>query len=107
MIGAATFINPILKIVTTVAVLGAAYLFILKPVLDTGSEISGNISESFPNLDGIQQQIEDSIESTEGAEDIDFGTPDSAKQARRLGACVDKAEGDVEAIERCADRFAP
>ena len=45
MIGAGTIINPILKVVTTVAILGAAYIFIVKPVLDTTEEISGDVSE--------------------------------------------------------------
>jgi hypothetical protein len=35
MIGAGTFINPLMKVVTTVAILAAVYFFIVKPVLDT------------------------------------------------------------------------
>ena len=35
MIGAGTVINPIIKIVTTVAILAATYVFIRKPVLET------------------------------------------------------------------------
>ena len=45
MIGAGTIINPILKIVTTVAILGAAYIFIVKPVLDTTEDITGDVAE--------------------------------------------------------------
>ena len=35
MLGAGTVINPIIKIITTVVILGAVYLFIVKPALDT------------------------------------------------------------------------
>ena len=35
MIGAGTVINPIIKIVTTVAILAAVGIFIVKPVLET------------------------------------------------------------------------
>ena len=107
MIGAGTIINPILKIVTTVAILAAVYFFILKPILDTGEEISGNISNSFPSLGGLDEQIRDSIENTQGAEGIDVGTPKSARQAQKLGDCLQAAVGNVEALQRCVDKFAP
>ena len=45
LIGAGTIINPILKVVTTVAILGAAYIFIVKPVLDTTENITGEVAE--------------------------------------------------------------
>lgn len=87
MIGAGTIINPILKIVTTVAILAAVYFFILKPILDTGEEISGNISNSFPSLGGLDEQIRDSIENTQGAEGHRRGhseVGESGAKARRL-----------------------
>ena len=39
MLGAGTVINPIIKIVTTVVILGAVYLFIVKPTLDTTNDV--------------------------------------------------------------------
>ena len=107
MLGAGTIINPILKIVTTVAILAAVYFFILKPILDTGEKISGSISQSFPDLDGLDDQIRKSLEQTEGSESINVGTPKSAKQAQKLGNCMQSAVGDNDAIQRCVDRFAP
>ena len=107
MIGAGTFINPLLKVLTTVAILAAVYFFILKPVLETGSEISGNISNAFPNLEGLNEQIQNSIDNTEGADDIDIDTPKSAKRAQKLGNCMQEAVGNVQAVQRCVDRLSP
>jgi hypothetical protein len=35
MIGAGTFINPLLKVITVVAILAAVSIFVVKPILDT------------------------------------------------------------------------
>ena len=112
MIGAGTIINPILKIVTTVAILAAVYFFIVKPTLDTTETISSGINENIrqglgnapkvpdvPNAEKIQKQIQNSIDSANSAP--------SAAQTSKLGACMQKAVGDVEAVQACADRFSP
>ena len=95
MIGAGTFINPLLKVITVLIVLGAVYLFFVKPVLDT----TNNAFDSFgiPNFDSlssdIQSQIDDAINGT--------SDPD------RLKACLKRAvaAGDQHRIQVCLDRF--
>ena len=47
MIGAGTVINPIVKIVTTVVILGAVYLFIVRPVLDTTEKVVDRSAAQF------------------------------------------------------------
>ena len=93
MLGAGTVINPIIKIVTVVAILAATYFFIVKPTLDTTNEAF----DSF-NIDGlsgdIQSQVDDAFDSTG-----DTG---------RLEQCIDRATNngvDQDAIQRCIDRF--
>ena len=99
MIGAGTFINPILKIVTTIAILGAIYLFFVKPIIDTTNNAFesfglGSLSESFDNLPGsIQEQIDSALEG---------GTK---SQATRLGNCVTRAQSNSDKINRCIERF--
>ena len=61
MLGAGTVINPIIKVITTVAILGAAYLFIVKPALDTTEKISGQINES------VRDSIHDSQNASQQA----------------------------------------
>jgi hypothetical protein len=98
MLGAGTVINPIIKIVTTVAILAAVYILVLKPVLDTTDKAFDSVSDSVTGFDdlsaGIQSQVDDALDST--------GNPD------RLRACIQRAidEGASQrAIDRCLDRF--
>ena len=109
MIGAGTILNPILKVVTTVAILGAVYLFIVKPTLDTTERISDRAFDTSSQIqDSVRDDIERALESAPGATSgIDIEIPKAAKQARRLGDCVAAAGTDTARIERCMDRFAP
>jgi hypothetical protein len=99
MLGAGTVINPIIKIVTTVVILGAVYLFIVKPTLDTTNNAFESFSDSFDGFDAIpsdiQSQIEDALESS----------PTSG----RLEDCIDRAingsDVNQNAVDRCIDRF--
>ena len=107
MIGAGTVINPIIKIVTTVVILGAVYLFFVKPALDTTEDITENVTGAFPNtneiLEGIpdqgnlQRQIQDSINQA-NAGNVD---------ADKLLQCVQNANQDVQKLQRCTKRFGP
>ncbi len=99
MLGAGTVINPIIKIVTTVVILGAVYLFIVKPTLDTTNNAFDSITDPFDNLgglsDNLQSQINDAI--------------DSSGDSSRLQQCIENAINGTDVnqnqIERCIDRF--
>ncbi len=108
MIGAGTIINPILKIVTTVAILGAVYLFFVKPILDTTEEISGNVGAQ------VRQGLDDADKASEDF-DLNFAK-DRAESfasslrtqwpeaAREVTNCVREADKDAKAMEKC-DEF--
>jgi hypothetical protein len=102
MLGAGTVINPIIKIVTTVAVLAAVYFFMVKPILDTTDNAISESLGAFDSLDGfqalpgsIQSQIDEALEQT--------GSSD------RLQDCIAKAvkqtPPDQARINRCVERF--
>lgn len=109
MIGAGTIISPIIKIVTTVAILGAIYLFFLKPTLDTTENISNSISNS----------IEESIDGFDNfTPDIQKDVDKALKQAERVSGaqtasvdkfldCINDASGDVNKISACNAKFSP
>ena len=115
MIGAGTFINPLLKIVTTVAVLGAAYLFIVKPVLDTTESVSHDINRSINtgmssanqamqrsgvNSPQTQRQVRIKVRKTiksSGNVDTSGLPPDAA----RIIKCIQRANGNVNKIQAC------
>jgi hypothetical protein len=103
VLGAGTVIGPILKIVTTVVILGAVYLFIVKPVLDTTDDVIDRSFdafdesfEGFADLPGeIQSNLDDALESTD--------------DPKALRQCIKRAIGgnqlDTARIERCTERF--
>jgi hypothetical protein len=107
VIGAGTFINPLLKIVTTVAILGAAYLFIVKPVLDTTEEVSkgfnNSISRGFsqPQRQAERQLRAAGVQSTKAKRITIHAKGDATK----LLNCIQAAGGDVNRIEACGARF--
>jgi hypothetical protein len=110
MIGAGTFINPLLKIVTTVAILAAVYFFIVKPALDTTEKVSDSIGSSvnFENFDDLQPQIQQSVRQAEKLQESAAQTSSAQiKNANKLLECISNAGGDVNAIQRCNTKFAP
>lgn len=106
MIGAGTVINPILKIVTTIAILAAVSIFIVKPILDTTDEASNAALEQ---SERITQQAEDRSRQVQlnVARGIALDAARSARiagdreRARRIVACVREADDDVEAMDFC------
>ena len=100
MLGAGTVINPIIKIITVVAILGAAYIFIVKPTLDTTNTAFDAFSDSFDGFDNLPSDIQSQIDDA-------F---DSSSNTDRLQNCIDRAiDGTTvnqNAIDRCVDRLA-
>jgi hypothetical protein len=95
MLGAGTVINPIIKIVTTIIVLGAVYLFIVKPVLDTTNEAFDQFGGAFEGLPAdFQEQVE-------GA----FDEVDDDDTRKRLERCIKDAGTNTRRINRCVERF--
>ena len=56
MLGAGTVINPIIKIVTTVAILAAVGIFIVRPILDTTENAINSVSEGVRNAQEQSRQ---------------------------------------------------
>jgi hypothetical protein len=108
VIGAGTVINPIIKIVTTVAILAAVGIFIVKPVLETTEKA----------VEGAGRQIEAQQRASRQASrdaDLQFATSraESFAQslqsawpaaARQVDQCIRRARNDVRAMDRC-DEF--
>ena len=79
MIGAGTVINPIIKIVTTVAILAAVGIFIVKPVLETTEKaVEGAITLSEEKDCSVSAtfkehtEIETRYELLPGPDDVEF-----------------------------------
>jgi hypothetical protein len=93
--------SGIIRLLVTVGILAAAYLFIVKPVLNTTNaaiEKGGfnQISKTFDDVNvQVQRQIKRSFRQTSPGE----------RRRRRLIRCIQNAQQDVDKIQRCARRF--
>ena len=102
MLGAGTVINPIIKIVTTVAILAAVYFFIVAPILDTTEDSFNAFDDAFPDLGGLSSDIQGQIDQALDAAGGSSSLQDCIQRA------VDSGRGDSRLqarIERCSDRF--
>lgn len=111
--------SGIIRLAVTAATILLVYFFILKPILQT----TENVSSGFSSSDEIQKAIDSVNEAFagEGADSIRLRierqlenagvgtsteTPE-ARKARRMLKCVQRANGDVDLMQRCARRFGP
>jgi hypothetical protein len=108
VIGAGTIISPIIKIVTTVAILAAVYFFIVKPTLDTTENITNSAFENFGVPDDVAPNIQDSIrEAQKLQKKADKASSAQIADATKLLDCINDASGNVDKITACNERFSP
>lgn len=107
MLSAGTFINPILKIITTVAILAAVGFFIVKPILDTTEKISGDVNDQIRNASGqIEADISDSqLQSLRSqiASYISSVATSWPAAGREIRACARNAGENGIKLERCRE----
>ena len=93
--------SGLIRLAVTGGILFLAYLFILKPILDTTNEAIersgiGEIGKSFEDFGPqLQRQIQRSIRTT---------SPQGAKR-QRLIRCIQRADRDVKRIQRCTRKY--
>jgi hypothetical protein len=101
--------------VATIVTLGAAYLFIVKPVLDTTNNAFnqvGKFNEPISrSLDITERQLHQSVRQARrqdrGAIRINGQGQVGLRRAQRLLGCVQRANGDVNRMSACAQRLGP
>jgi hypothetical protein len=109
MLGAGTVINPIIKIVTTVAILAAAYFFIVKPVLDTTDNAIDKAGQGFQSATQSANNAFDSAQTNAAvsraesyASSLQSNWPAAAREVKQ---CIKQSAGrGTRAAERCADQ---
>ncbi|MGI9019664.1 MAG: hypothetical protein ACR2G3_03000 [Solirubrobacterales bacterium] len=109
MIGAGTIISPIIKIVTTVAILAAVYFFFVKPTLDTTEKIStgisDNISESFDEFDNFTPDVQKDV--NKAVKQAQQASGSNSNDIDKLFDCINAAGTDVNKINTCNAKFSP
>jgi hypothetical protein len=118
------FTSSVLRLAVGVGVLAAAYLFIVKPVLDTTDKaletaggfnqtLNANIQQSVqqsnvnPNVGRqIRRSIRRANHQIQRQLNRDLNrTASNRRRQRHLLRCVQHANGNVSRIQRCARRF--
>ena len=93
--------SGIIRLLVAVGVLGAAYLFIVKPVLHTTDHAIDSANKSFEKSFGPHGSVnfDDISRAIETAKHHSSGNP------RKLIKCIQNSRGDVNRIQRCTIRY--
>jgi hypothetical protein len=93
--------SGIIRLAVAGGILFLAYLFILKPVLETTNEAfhSSGLDQIGKTLDTVNVQVQREIRRSFKVTKSQGGSP------QRLIKCIKHAHQDVHRIERCTRRF--
>jgi hypothetical protein len=92
--------SGIIRLAVTAGILFLVYLFIVKPVLDTTTDVihSTGLDQIGKSLDGVSKEIKREVHRS-------FESSNPGAQRKRLVRCVQRANGNVHRIEACTQRF--
>ncbi len=109
MIGAGTFINPLLKIITTVVILGAVYLLFVRPILDTTEHAFDTVAPAIQQAERLGgPQVDKAIRKAQHLQnDASQVSQAQLKQADKLLNCIQDASGNIDKITACNNKFSP
>jgi Tfp pilus assembly protein PilO len=101
----------IIRLLVTVGILAAVYFFLVRPALDTTEKISHevnvNVEKGFQQSDlgDINKTIDDVNRQVQ--REIKRSLRQSQRQgnADKLIACIQRANQNVNKIQRCSERF--
>lgn len=97
--------SGIIRLAVAAGVLFLCYLFIVKPVLKTTSEVTDKAFKS-SGLEEIRKTIKDvNVQVRRQIHHSFEATKQNGGHPQRLIGCIKHADGDVKKIERCTRRF--
>jgi hypothetical protein len=102
----------IIRLAVAVGILGAAYLFIVKPVMDTTNNAIDSANKTFEKSFGTTLDVGDlnkTIENVNHQVQIQvqrsFHTAKKHGDPMKLVRCVQRAHGNVQRIQRCTLKY--
>jgi F0F1-type ATP synthase membrane subunit b/b' len=109
MIGAGTFINPLLKIITTVVILGAIYLLFVKPILNTTEDAFNTVGPAIQQAQRLGgPQIDRSIRQAQRLQqNAQQASQTQLQEAHKLLNCIQQANGNIDKIQACNAKYQP
>ncbi len=105
--------NNLIRLLVTIAILGAVYLFIVRPVLDTTNNAFNSFNDSFDSafddvgLDNVNlDQVKDGDFSSiqQQIKQTDLGDK-QRRQAQKLLHCIQRVQPDTNKMKACAERL--
>lgn len=92
--------SGIIRLAVFAGMLFIAYLLILKPILDTTTEVihSTGLDKLGKSLEGMSTEIKREVHRS-------FEVTSPGHQRKKLIHCVERAEGNAHRIKACAQRF--
>jgi len=106
-----TVTSGIVRLIVAVGILGAAYFFILKPVLHTVDETSKQFNQGLgrslrdSGLGDISKTIGDVNKQVQIEIRRSFHSAKQEGNPKRLVRCIKRSHGDVQRIQRCTVKF--
>jgi hypothetical protein len=106
--------SGIIRLAVAVGVLGAAYLFIVKPVMDTTNNAIDSANKTFEKSFGTTLDMSDLDKTIENVNRrVQVQIRRSFHTAKRHGGgdpqklvrCIQRASGDVHRIQRCTIKY--
>lgn len=105
--------SGIIRLAVTVGILAAVYFFLVKPVLHTTDKAIENANRSFEksfeakgaDLTDVNKTLEQVNKQVQREVHKAFNTAPSNGDANKLIHCIQRANGNVKRIERCARKY--
>jgi hypothetical protein len=105
--------SGIIRLAVTVGILAAAYFFLVKPVLHTTDKAIDSANKSFEKSFGtegadvtdINKTLEEVNKQVQRQVHKAFNTSPNQADANKLIHCIQRANGNVNRIERCAKKY--
>ena len=96
----------LIGLITTVVVLGAIYLFMVKPILDTTNDAFDSVNNAFEDagfddIDVSTLQNGDFSEIQQQISDTDL----NSNTAKKLSRCIERVQPDADKIQDCVEKF--
>ena len=97
--------SGIIRLAVVAGILALSYLFIVKPILDTTNDAfdkafkSTGFDEIGKTIEGVNKQIQKEVRQSFRTTRKRDGNP------QKLVHCIQRANGDVNRIQRCTRRF--
>ncbi len=99
--------SGIIRLLVAVGILGAAYLFILKPILKTTDHAIESADRTLggSGLNGLSKTFEDVSAQVQREIRRSFSLAKKEGSPKRLVKCIRHAEGNPHKIQRCTVKF--